>query len=111
MNRNIAMCIILSIVTCGIYGLYWMVKLNDETITLSGTQGAGGGMVILLTIVTCGIYGFYWNYKLGERLDIIAANNGRPASSKAVMFLILSLFGLGIVNYALAQSEINTIAG
>lgn len=29
-NRNLALCVILSIVTCGIYGIYWMIMLNDE---------------------------------------------------------------------------------
>lgn len=110
MNRNIALCIVLSIVTCGIYGLYWMIKLNDETIQLSGQGGTSGGMVILLTLVTCGIYGFYWSYKLGERIDIMAANNGMPGGNHSIMFLILSLVGLGVINYAIAQSEINKLA-
>ena len=29
-QRNIAVCIILSIVTCGIYGIYWLICLNDD---------------------------------------------------------------------------------
>ena len=29
-QRNIAVCIILSIVTCGIYGLYWLAGLPDQ---------------------------------------------------------------------------------
>ena len=29
-ERNIAIAVILSIVTCGLYGIYWMIKLNDE---------------------------------------------------------------------------------
>ena len=30
-ERNIVMCIILSIVTCGIYGFYWLVCLQDDS--------------------------------------------------------------------------------
>ena len=29
-KRNIALCIIFSLLTCGIYALYWFVKLTDE---------------------------------------------------------------------------------
>ena len=29
-QRNIGICILLSIVTCGIYGLYWFVVLTDD---------------------------------------------------------------------------------
>lgn len=29
-QRNIAVCIILSIVTCGIYGIYWFIVLSKQ---------------------------------------------------------------------------------
>ena len=44
-QRNIVVCILLSLVTCGIYGIYWMIVLNDETNALSGRQGTSGGLV------------------------------------------------------------------
>lgn len=51
------MCILLTIVTCGIYGLYWFVCITDDTNEMSGeNELAGGGMALLLTLVTCGIY-------------------------------------------------------
>lgn len=56
-QRNIALCIILSIITCGIYGLYWIYKLTEDVNTLKGDPNAtSGGIVILLGIITCGIY-------------------------------------------------------
>ena len=59
-KRNIAVCIILSIVTCGIYGLYWLYQLTEDTNALTGDANAtSGGMVILLSIVTCSIYLWY----------------------------------------------------
>lgn len=30
-KRNIALSIIFTLITCGIYGLYWFVCLTDET--------------------------------------------------------------------------------
>ena len=69
-RRNIAVCIVLTLVTCGIYGIYWIVCLTNDVNTVSGdVNGTSGGMVVLLTIVTCGIYGIYWAYKQGEKLD------------------------------------------
>lgn len=35
-KRNIAVAIILSIVTCGIYGIYWFICLVNELNTASG---------------------------------------------------------------------------
>jgi len=79
-RRNIAVCIVLTLVTCGIYGIYWIVCLTNDVNTVSGdVNGTSGGMVVLLTIVTCGIYGIYWAYKQGEKLDFTKNNRGIPS--------------------------------
>ncbi len=106
-QKNIAVCIILSIVTCGIYGIYWFVVLSDELGELSGDKKTSGLMALLLTLVTCGIYGIYWAYKIGERVDTVKSQNGTPSDNTGILYLILTLFGFGIVYYALAQNEIN----
>ena len=60
-ERSIPLCILFTIITCGIYGIYWMIVLNDEINPLAGEpQATSGGMVLLLSFVTCGIYGLYW---------------------------------------------------
>lgn len=109
-KRNIAVCIILSIVTCGIYGIYWFIKLNDDTNTASNTFGTSGGMVFLLTLITCGIYGIYWAYKQGEKIDAAKNSRGIPSSNSGILYLILTIFGLSIVAWALMQSELNQMA-
>ncbi len=109
-KRDLAICIILSIVTCGIYGLYWFICLNNDSNTVSHEQNpTSGGMALLLTIVTCGIYGLYWMYKTGNQLDSASQQRGMGTSSRGVLYLVLSLFGLAIVSYALMQDTINKI--
>ena len=110
-QRNIALCIILSIITCGIYGLYWIYKLTEDVNTLKGDPNAtSGGIVILLGIITCGIYMWYWLYKQGDNLDQIKASRGLPAGNSGILYLILAIVGLGIISYALMQNELNQLA-
>ena len=110
-RRNIAVCIVLTLVTCGIYGIYWIVCLTNDVNTVSGdVNGTSGGMVVLLTIVTCGIYGIYWAYKQGEKLDFTKNNRGIPSSNSGVLYLILQIFGFGIIAYALMPNELNKLA-
>lgn len=110
-ERNIAMCIVLSLVTCGIYALYWLVCMaNDLNVVADRKNGTSGGMVVVLTIVTCGIYGWFWLYKSGEALDQLRVKNGGISGNQAIIFLLLSIFGLSIVSYALMQSELNHYA-
>lgn len=111
-NRNIALCVVLSIITCGIYGIYWLVCLVDDLNVASGrTDDTSGGIVFLLSLITCGIYGIYWMYKAGEKVAYIKQRNtGEIDSSSSVLYLILGIIGFGIVAYALIQSELNKVA-
>ena len=110
-ERNIAVSIILSIVTCGIYAIYWFVVVTDDARLASGdSQAPSGGIAFLLTLVTCGIYGLYWAYKMGKTLAMAQQNNNLPVEDNSVLYLILQLVGLGIINYALMQNTLNQIA-
>lgn len=108
--RNIATCIILSFVTCGIYGIYWFIKLTDEANALAEVEApTSGGTSFLLNVITCRIYGFYWAYKQGEKLDVAKSAKGEPSSNSGVLYLILQFVALDIVGYALMQNEINKL--
>ena len=110
-NRNIVLCIVLSIITCGIYAIYWQIVLvNDFNIVTEEPQETSGGMVFLFSLITCGIYQIYWMYKAGNRMDNLKVRLGRERESRGVVYLLLTLFGLSIVAYALIQNELNKIA-
>ena len=109
-ERSIVLYIILSIITCGIFGLYWFVCITEDTNAAADVAGTSGGLALLFTIITCGIYGFYWAYKCGEKLDIAKEKRGMPAGHGGILYLLLFIFG-GIIAYALIQSELNKFAG
>ena len=109
-NRSIPLCIILSIVTCGIYLLYWLVVLTDDLNYASGRDNdTSGALSLVLTIVTCGIYGIYWAYKMGNQLDSALEQRGMPTKNGAVLYLVLSVVGLGFVAWILMQNTINSM--
>lgn len=110
-NRSIALCIILTIVTCGIYGWYWLYCLANDVNAVSGrTNDTSGGMVVLFTIITCNIYHIYWMYKAGEKIDAARVSRGLPSQNNGLVYLLLSLFGLSVVSWALLQNELNQMA-
>ena len=103
-ERDIALYIILTIITCGIFGIYWLIVLADDMNAIANDGDMmSGAMVFLLSFVTCGIYGIYWAYKQGERIDRINGVQG----STGVLYLVLYLLGFGIIVYALLQNELN----
>ena len=103
--RSIALAIVFTIITFGIYGIYWMIKENDEINQMSAEPNAtSGGMVFLFTVITLGIYSYYWLYKMGERCDRI---KGDPRGYSSILYLVFGILGLGIVARALMQDTIN----
>ncbi|MFQ7078384.1 MAG: DUF4234 domain-containing protein [Christensenellaceae bacterium] len=70
-KRNIALAIVFTIITFGIYGIYWFVCLTNDSNRMNSAEAtASGGMAVLFTIITFGIYSFYWAYKLGKKGEI-----------------------------------------
>lgn len=112
-QRNIALCIVFSIITCGIYGIYWFIVMTDDANSIAASSDdvtASGGMAFLLTIVTCGIYRLYWAYKMGEKLDNAKTERGMNSNSGNILYLLLCIFGLDIIAYALMQNDLNQLS-
>ncbi len=113
-KRNIASLIILSIVTCGIYALYWFVVTTDDIENALGSKSDGscksGGVALLLSIVTCDIYSFYWYYKEAERIDVLNKERGLRSSTEGWVYILLCFIGLGMVAMAIMQDQLNRIA-
>ena len=104
-RRSIALAIIFTIITFGIYGIYWMIRINDEVNQLANEpEATSGGLVFLFSLITLGIYSFYWLYKMGERCDAI---RGEWNGSRPILYLVLGLVGFSIISYALIQDVIN----
>ncbi|WP_314164162.1 DUF4234 domain-containing protein [Lachnoanaerobaculum gingivalis] len=110
-RKNIVTCIILSIVTCGFYSLYWLYCIVTDINTISEDPNAMSPvLVIILSFVTCGLYFLYWVYKAGSLLDQKMIETGRTAESRSVLYVVLALFCFAIVTYALMQDTINQLA-
>ena len=110
-KRDLAMTIILSIVTCGIYGLVWFFGMVEDLNTAApDPDDKTAGIILLLIIVTCGIYSWIWLYKTGDKVDRIRQMNGELPSNSGLIYLLCAIFGLSIVSYALIQTELNKVA-
>ena len=71
-DRSLAAYIILSLITLGIYGFFFVHSVAKDVNVACGEDGEstpGLGMYIILCILTCGFYGIWWEYKLGNRLQ------------------------------------------
>ena len=102
-NRSIGLCIVLTLITCGLYGIYWFICLTNELNYASKSNATDGGMSFILTFITCGIYGYFWAYQQGEKVDRM----NQQKSATAIVYMLLQIFHLGIIGCCLMQNELN----
>lgn len=110
-KRSLPLAIVLSFVTLGVYAFYWIYALTEDAHAAAGERTtASGGMVILFSLITCGIYSLYWLYKMGETIIMAKQKRGMAVDTNLpIIYLVLALFGFGIISYALMQSALNDI--
>ena len=110
LKSNIVQDILLSLLTCGIYAVYWRYKEFKGLNTLLEEQKYSFVKWYLLTLLTLGIYNFFVIYGMAKDLSEIQASEGMTQSKDLpAICLILSIVGLEIVTSALLQQEINGI--
>ena len=104
-QRNIVTCILLSLVTCGIYGIYWTVMLAKEAVSVKDpADSAILEIVLMLFLPFLGI--FLTEKKFAEG----CAARGIAHTDNSILYLILGVFGLGIVGMCMLQNDLNKLA-
>jgi len=104
-NRSIGTCIILSLVTCGIYALYWAFCLAKEQVTFANEKD-DALLESLLMIFFAPIGIFLTEKKFAEGCKA----QGIEHEDKSVIYLVMSLFGFALVALAMMQNECNKLA-
>lgn len=113
-EKSIGLCVVLSLVTCFIYSIYWLYTiahdLNDLCESQNQEKGAEPGLVVVLSIVTCGIYLLYYLWKAGKMVSSLTRSNGHHPSDDSIVLMVLSILQLSLVSFCILQSHINDFA-
>ncbi len=102
-NRNIIKCVIYTILTFGIYGLYWISKLESEFAKENNREKKGTYLVVY-ALLTLGTYKTVWLYKIGKDLEKI----GRVDNT--YFYAIIDMLSFGLISMILLQLEVNNIS-
>ncbi|MBR6165017.1 MAG: DUF4234 domain-containing protein [Clostridia bacterium] len=95
-NRSLIKLILLSVVTLGIYPIYfWNCFARDMNIVCEGdgkhTRGVFARMIF--TGMTFGIYKLVWMYGAGERIAMNSNNRGIPCTTSGGNVLLWNTLG------------------
>lgn len=112
-RRSVALSIIYTIITFGLYGIFWQFEIAKESNALSrNDKGFTPALVVFFSIITFGIYGVYWSYQVGKKHNEFYKKQYDIDSDYHVLYLVLHIINyclpiLKLICYAIMQSKIN----
>lgn len=106
--RSIAVSLILTLVTCGLYNFYWQYRQMLAANEMLQQDKYRFLPWLLFTLISCGLYHVYHEYRMSTDLAELL---GRDPRSDGLIAVLLSVFGLSFVVDAIQQSHINAHYG
>jgi len=108
-ERSIVLYIILTLITCGLFNIYWFIVLAGDIRTLRQTDDPNGVVDWIIGFITCGIYFYVCYYRYSKFLMEIQQRKRMPINDISVIAVIVAIF-LPVVTMALIQNEVNKLA-
>ncbi len=106
-KRKIGVSILLSIITLGIYKIYWIYLLvkNIKSIQKNNSNCTRE----MLCIVFVPFYSLYWWYTKGKIVKDKFVDHKYSAAGNEIVYLILGIFCLSIVSMSIMQNDFNSL--
>ena len=109
-SRSLALYIVLSLITCGLFSIYWFISLAGDIAKLRQKPEPRGVFDFIIGLITCGIYFLVAYYNYSKWLVEIQEKRRVRVSDISIIAVILGIFGLGLVSMALIQNEVNKLS-
>lgn len=114
-QRSAAVVLLLSIVTCNIYYLYWLYATSSELKRALADDDIKPGVDLLLSVLTCSVWGIYVEYRNAQKVHaalLFHDPHTKDQSDTVLMLNLASLF-VGVtwlVATYIVQEELNKLA-
>lgn len=107
-KRSPIAVLLLSLLTCGLYFIYWQYVIMNEMGDYLGEE-INPLKELFFIVITCGLYGIYLYYKYGKWVYKCTLKGNIEASDNSLLYVICSIFGLGIVVSCFMQNTLNQV--
>ena len=102
-NRNIITCLLLSVITCGVYCIYWAFMVGQEAVSVKDEEDRG-----ILEGILCAMVPFIGFYLAEKKFAQGCADRGIEHENRSVMYLIIGLI-VPIVDLCIMQNDLNKL--
>ena len=107
-KRNIGVCIFLSIITFGLYKIYWDYLLVKNVRAVDKDYSNCTGEVLCLVFIP--FYNIYWWFTRGRLVSERFAEHGFKTAGNKILLMLMAIFGLDIVSMSIMQHDFNSLS-
>lgn len=114
-NRHPAVVVLLSLVTCGLYGVYWLYRTTAELRNATGDDRLRPGVDLLIGLLTLGLWYIFVQYRNARVIHRARSAFEPGVSDHSVLVLVLNVLALfvgvtGLVAIYVLQGDLNELA-
>ncbi|MCS7206247.1 MAG: DUF4234 domain-containing protein [Leptospiraceae bacterium] len=117
-KRSPLFVVVMSLITFGLYLIYWYAQIYKEIRIATGTTPTGNSFRLdfLLSLFTFGVWGIFVDYKISTILHQIRSRHQLEGSNTSLIVVILDVFAymtfffLWVITSAIQQEEWNQIS-
>ena len=111
-EKNILLAVIFTIITLGIYYLFWQNHQMKAWNRLLGREKFNFWKWFVLSIFTFGLYHVYHEYVMGQDMIEIQKLYNKPVSPNLpLVSVLLAIFGVPFIADAIQQYELHKLYG
>jgi len=103
------MVLILTLITCGLYGLVWMWQVGTELKQELQLTDQNPGLDVILTILTATLWGYVVVYRYARQIADAQRRANLPPNDLSLAAVILAVLGLWFISFTLLQIELNRV--
>lgn len=105
-RRNVGSCVILTLMTLGIFGIVWLVKICKDLRRLHGDENPVGGEVLLFLLVP--FYSVYWAYDKGKQMYEDSKRRGGNLTDRKYVYMFMNLLFMQLFTLGFIQTQLNS---
>ena len=114
-ERSSVQVVVFSILTCGIYALYWVYKTSEELRDATGDPSINPSVDVLLSVVTCFAWMIYVLHRDAQKTHqaSVRINPARKDQTQTILIMAVLSLVTGVTLYIslyLLQEEMNELA-
>ena len=114
-ERNSGVVVVLSLVTCGVYALYWLFKTSEELKAATNDAQINPAIDLVVSLLTCGLWGIAVTYRNAQKVHqtILPYHPQHKDQSQTIILLSVASLVVGVtwlVSVFLTHEELNMLA-